>query len=240
MCNSILLQGSVTLLAMETIGDRIRTEREAKGITRAELAKAIGAKGESYISELELGGIKKGGRLHLIAQALGVTVGWLETGKGDKHVQPKPVSDDLYADISGFAAAVGLSDGVEADDYAETYSLKFRKDSLRRKNLLNANLAVMYGKGDSMEPKIHDGDAVLFNRDDTRPRHEDLFVIQVPGVGKNDAVTVKQCEIIGDIVTFRALNPRGDHNWRTPRRMDDERHPIQIVGRVRWLASWQG
>lgn len=78
---------------MESIGDRVRREREAQGISRADLAKMVGAKGESYISELELGRIKKGSRLHLIAQALKVDLTWLETGRGVGRLDsPYPVS----------------------------------------------------------------------------------------------------------------------------------------------------
>lgn len=78
---------------MESVGERVRKEREAQGMSRAALAKAIGAKGESYISELELGGIKKGSKLHLIAQTLGVELDWLETGRGPKR-KPDPVGQE--------------------------------------------------------------------------------------------------------------------------------------------------
>ena len=37
--------------------------------------------------------------------------------------------------------------------------------------------------GDSMEPRIHSGDASLFDTSDTRPRDGALFVIMVDGGG---------------------------------------------------------
>lgn len=143
-----------------------------------------------------------------------------------------------WAEVLAYAAAVGLSDGEEAQDYAATHGLKFRKDSLRRKGLLGANIAVLYGKGDSMQPVITTGDAVLFNKDDTTPKHEQLYVVQLPGVNQHDQISVKQAELIGDIVTFRALNPEGDHHWRRPRLMQDARNPITVVGKVCWLGKW--
>lgn len=57
-------------------------------MSRAALAKAIGAKGESYVSELELGRIKKGSRLHLVAKVLGVELEWLESGRGPAGQPP--------------------------------------------------------------------------------------------------------------------------------------------------------
>lgn len=236
--NSYLWQDSVSLPDMTTVGERVKAEREAKGISRAELAKRIGAKGESYISELELGGIKKGGRLHRIAEELGLNVHWLETGKGPQYPFAPDSGEDGWDDLLAYSQAAGLSDGEEAQEYAETHKLKFRSESLSRKRLNPRNLAVMYGKGDSMEPRIHSGDAVLFDQADTRPVDGGIFVILVPGAGA-ESYSVKRCELIDDMVFFKADNPKGDHGWRKPKRMDDKRHPIKIIGRVRWIGSWE-
>lgn len=66
---------------METIGERVRAEREARNWPRAKLAGLAGIAPTS-LSDLELGYTQKGTALHKIAEALGVTVEWLETGKG--------------------------------------------------------------------------------------------------------------------------------------------------------------
>jgi hypothetical protein len=62
---------------------------------------------------------------------------------------------------------------------------------------------------------------------------------RLPAPGGNE-YQVKRCEIIDDIVYFRADNPAGDHNWAKPKRMDNKRHPIQVIDRVRWIGSWEG
>ena len=151
----------------------------------------------------------------------------------------RSVSEPYWEDVQGFAQAVGLGNGPEAQEYAETHKLKFRADSLARKRLNPSRLAVMYGAGDSMEPRIRSGDAVLFDTSDTRPRDGHLYVVMVPGAGGPE-YQVKRCEIIEDIVFFRADNPAGDHNWAKPRRWDHPRDPIEIIGRVRWIGSWEG
>ncbi|KDE88243.1 helix-turn-helix transcriptional regulator [Stenotrophomonas maltophilia] len=225
---------------MNTIGGRVRLEREARGIGRAELAKMTGI-GYSTLSELERGGMQTSTKLHVIADALGVSVRWLETGKGPKAAGTAPVGDDSdWADISGYAQAIGLGGGPEAQEYAETHKLKFRAESLARKRLRPNALAVMYGKGDSMEPRIHSGDAILFDTSDTNPRDGQMYVIMVDGGGAAKEYHVKRCEVIDDLVFFKADNPRGDHNWRKPKRLDNPRHPIQVIGRVRWIGSWEG
>lgn len=222
---------------MDTIGTRIRAEREAQGISRAELARAAGI-ASTTLSDLELGSSKSTTALHKIARRLGVRPEWLETGRGAKEPTAEQTDGD-WADIQGYAQALGLGGGPEAQEYAETHKLKFRADSLARKRLRPNALAVMYGKGDSMEPRIHAGDAVLFDTTDTRPRDGHLYVVMVDGGGAAKEYQVKRCEIIDDLVFFKSDNPRGDHNWRKPKRMDSERHPIEIIGRVRWIGSWE-
>lgn len=144
-----------------------------------------------------------------------------------------------WEDVQGFAQALGLGSGPEAQEYAETHRLKFRADSLARKRLNPARLAVMYGSGDSMEPRIRPGDAIMFDTSDTKPRDGQLYVIMVPGAGGSE-YQVKRCEILDDTVYFRADNPAGDHNWVKPKRMDNARNPIKVIGRVRWIGSWEG
>lgn len=223
---------------METIGSRIRAERETQGISRAELARSAGI-APTTLSDLELGLSKSTTALHKIARRLGLRPEWIETGKGAKEA-PAGHGDDDWSDILGYSQAMGLGGGPEAMEYAETHSLKFRADSLARKRLNPKKLAVMYGRGDSMEPRVLSGDAILFDMSDTRPRDGALFVIMVDGGGAAKEYQVKRCEILDDLVYFKADNPGGDHNWKKPRRMDSPRHPIEIIGRVRWIGSWEG
>lgn len=147
-------------------------------------------------------------------------------------------ADYSWTDIRAYAQAVGMGNGPEADEYAESHKLKFRADSLARKRLRPTNLCVMYAVGDSMLPRIHPGDAVLFDTSDTRPQDGKIFVLSVPGAQANE-YTAKRCEILEDLVYFKADNPSGDHHWKKPRRMDSKRAPIAIIGRVRWFGSWE-
>lgn len=148
-----------------------------------------------------------------------------QTGSGDSE----------WRDILGYSQALGLGSGAEATEYAETHRLKFRADSLTRKGLHARNLHVYYGKGDSMEPRINDGDAILFDTSDTRPSDGQIFVIQL---GRE--IYAKRCEILDETVYFRTDNPNGDHQWKKPKKMSNPRQPIEILGRVRWIGSWEG
>ncbi|WP_262071924.1 S24 family peptidase [Stenotrophomonas sp. Marseille-Q5258] len=220
---------------MDTIGNRIRAEREAQKVSRADLARAAGI-APTTLSDLELGLSKSTTQLHRIAQRLKVRVEWLETGKGAKGLS-EPNADSEYADIIGYSQAAGLGAGAEALEYAETHSLKFKKTSLRRRGIYGRNLAVYYGKGDSMEPTIKDGDAILFDTSDTRVVDGLLYVIQVDGMARPEYF-VKRAMVLDTGVYFQSDNPHGDHHWRKPKPMASKRHPITVIGRVHWIGGW--
>lgn len=88
---------------METIGTRIRREREAQGLSRKDLERQTGI-GYSTLAELERGGMQSSTKLHVIAEALGVSVNWLETGKGAKAARP---SHSTGLDVGKLADLLG-------------------------------------------------------------------------------------------------------------------------------------
>lgn len=189
-----------------------------------------------------------------LAEAVGVSAqaitGWEKTGSIGRatlrklaHVTGRPLQfflvrdwqhADDWEDVRGYSQAVGLGRGAEAQEYAETHALKFKASSLARKQLRADRLAVMYGDGDSMEPRIRQGDAILFDTSDTHVLDGAVYV-----VSWNGEIYVKRAELIDDTVFFRADNPAGDHSWGKPKRMDSPRAPIEILGRVRWIGSWE-
>lgn len=223
---------------MDTFGSRVRALRERRQIKAKDLAALTGI-AYSTLKEIENERQHSTTKMPNLVRALETNAKYLETGKGEPDDRDYGDGDDGFASIKGYAQAIGLGVGPEAQEYAETHKLKFRAESLARKRLSPSKLAVMYGDGDSMEPRIRKGDAILFDTSDTRPRDGQLYVIMVPGAGGSE-YNVKRCEIIGDIVLFRADNPAGDHNWKSPKRMDDPRLPVKVIGRVRWIGSWEG
>lgn len=153
--------------------------------------------------------------------------------RDDLEALPREPADEGWEDVTAYSQAVGLGGGAEAQEYAETNALKFKASSLRKRGIYGRPLAVYYGKGDSMEPTIKNGDAIMFDTSDTRPIDGLLYVVQV---GRE--ILVKRAEILDGTVYFRSDNPHGDHAWRKARRMDSKKEPIQILGRVHWIAGW--
>lgn len=222
------------------MAERVKQAMVLRGMTAADLiARKVLSKAGIYFI---LDGTTKAEKIRAstvakLSAALQVNPDWLQYGRGPMEGGAVPQEGE-WENVKGYAQAIGLGGGPEAAEYAETHKLKFKSSSLARKRLRAPALAVMYGNGDSMEPRIHGGDAILFDTSDTRPKDGALFVVLVPGA-QNNEYQVKRCEIIDDLVLFKADNPSGDHNWRKSKRMDSGKWPIQIVGRVRWIGSWE-
>lgn len=209
-----------------------------RGMSRPELAKASGIKYPT-LAGIENNDQTGTTQLPAIAEALQVHVRWLQSGSGPREAHSQPMLEETdWADVVGYSQAAGLgASGSEAVEYAETHSLKFKKNSLRRRGILGRPLAVYYGRGDSMEPTIGDGDAILFDTSDTRVLDGALYLIQVHGAA-NPAYYVKRAMVLDGVTYFQSDNPTGDHEWRKPRRMDSRREPITVVGRVHWIGGW--
>lgn len=48
---------------------------------------------------------------------------------------------------------------------------------------------------------------------------------------------VKECEELKGKVNFGDKNPSGDHNCKCSHRLDNQRNPITMIGRVVWTAA---
>jgi phage repressor protein C with HTH and peptisase S24 domain len=231
---------SSSLLDM-TMGKRLKLALESRNLRPAELISRTGlSKATIYflLDDTTSPDKVRDSTIKKLCRVLRVSSEWLTHGRGDMDEPAAAQDAEQWEDVVGYAQAVGLGAGAEAEEYAESHKLKFKASSLRRKNLRPEKLAVFYGRGDSMLPRIRSGDAILFDIGDTRPRDDTLYVIQVHGLA-NKEYQVKRAMVLEDGVYFQADNPAGDHDWRRPLRMDSKRAKIEIIGRVRWIGSWE-
>ena len=214
---------------METVGQRIVSARNAIGMKRPELARIAGIP-YSTLAGLEIGDQKDSTQLPAIAEALRVSVKWLQSGKGQRDASPDEPGE--WSDIKAARQHAALGDGQDADEYAETHKLKFRAQSLQRKKLRPDRLQVVYGKGDSMAPRIKNGDAILFDTSDTEPRDGAIFVVSY-----DRQLMAKRLSLLGGRWFIESDN-RDDPKWRKPQPIDEHKH-FEILGRVRWIGSWE-
>ncbi|RWA38958.1 phage repressor protein C [Xylella fastidiosa subsp. fastidiosa] len=167
------------------IGSRIRAERENQGISRTELAKFAGI-ATSTLSDLELGHSRSTTALHKIAERLGVSAQWLETGRGEKSTDtfPTPIGNKSlgYVRVQQMGEA-GMGDGRENEDFPEIVrTVEYSEAFLR--SLLGflpppGRLVLVTGKGDSMAPTIAPGEVVLVDTGTHTFEGDGLYLVNV-------------------------------------------------------------
>lgn len=130
-----------------TIYDRIKQLREERGLSQQELAERVGFKTASAVNKIELGlrDINQT-KIMAFADALGVTPGYL---MGDSENEEKPV---YRVPVLGVVRAGLPMLAVEnIIDYEEL------PNELRKQG----SFFGLVIKGDSMEPRMVDGDVVI-------------------------------------------------------------------------------
>lgn len=79
---------------MKTLGQRIKSCREARGLTQGELGKSVGLD-QTVISKLERGDMQETTKIVQLAQSLRVSAQWLATGKGQMGNATDPDPMDM-------------------------------------------------------------------------------------------------------------------------------------------------
>lgn len=147
---------------MADIHTRIRSIREDRGLTRKAFGAAIGAS-EAKVQALENGRQRVDHPiLEALSRNLGIDTNWLLLGE-DNHHHTAEV-DDSFIPIPRYPVAAAAGDGALVDDETETGFYAFNRSWLERRRLLPDHLAVISVRGDSMEPRLTDGDLILVDR----------------------------------------------------------------------------
>lgn len=169
-----------------TLRDRLKTALSGSRLrNQSDLAARVGVSRAS-VSDWFTGATQtiEGPHLTKAAEALGVDAHWLATGQQPQRVQETPAAygmatilaweheHDLpageYVQIPSFEVRLAAGSGDEQRslfqieiEFLHAEPLAFRADWIRRMKLKPAKLAAMRVTGDSMENRLHDGDAVV-------------------------------------------------------------------------------
>jgi phage repressor protein C with HTH and peptisase S24 domain len=239
-----------------SFASNLKALRQAKGLTQEQLAHACGWRGQSRVANYET--IGKNARepseadIRALAAALEVSVAELfgeypsledeafarghansirERDQMRAYADLPPLSSDLV-EVPVFDLAVAAGGGAMNFDMPAKGSLMFQASSLRRKGISAKTSAVGYVRGDSMLPRLRDGDALLFDRADTSVRPGKVYVIR-----KGDEAFVKR--LFPEGLRYRVVSDnKADPQW-TEWYVDVHDPDLEIVGRVRWVASWE-
>lgn len=173
---------------METIGKRLARLRKEKGLSQAKLAELAGYSGAGAIGNIERDSRGYGASIVVIAEALGTSPEYLQTGHGPIHPQAQAIPIPLennpdYPAIRRvrFALSAGVHGfGVEYDEEPAA-PIVFRRQWYERNGYRPEKLFAVRVMNGSMEPGLHDGDTVVVNTEATIPKDGSVFAINYEG-----------------------------------------------------------
>jgi len=188
-----------------SIGQRIRDAREAKELDQATLAQKVGVvtrtlqrweKGEQIPDSISL---------TKIAKATGVHPHWLLTGEGDMYpTAPQPTN--IFPLNTGMRRAPALTNlplvsAVPAGKLAMNFPPDYVDDYVTVDDIKDPQAFALKVKGNSMAPRIEDGDTVIISPAQ-EPRSGDICVVRVNGED-----TLKKVKFEGNYIHLIPLNP---------------------------------
>ena len=164
-----------------------------------------------------------------LCRAAGRSVDWLLYGGNDpgaSHPLESMSEFALIPRLSVRAAAGAGAVNYEVEELPDAM-LAFRLEWLRQRGIDPRNAAVITAYGDSMEPTIRHGDALLVNTAINQPRAEGIYVVRV-----EDMLLVKRVAIGLDHITLISDNPAIKDEVITKDRLS----ALHLVGRVVWFG----
>lgn len=206
---------------MATFKDRLLTALSVRNMSAAELSRLSG------IDEATLSNYKKGKyvpkqrKTEAIANALGISISWLMGADVPMYAKSdnaniQSVSKGYKIPVLGYVrAGIPIEAVEEILDYEE-----ISQEMARQGEYFALSI-----KGDSMEPKISEGDVVIVRKQEIVENGE-LAVVLVNG---NDA-TVKKFYKNDNGITLISTNPAYDPFTYTKKEVNDL--PVKVIGKV--------
>lgn len=142
-------------------------------------------------------------------------------------------SDRDTCEVPLFNARAAGGDGAHNGSATQIGALLFRTASLRRARISPRHAAAMYVDGDSMLPRLRHGDTVLYDRSDTELRDGRMYVVSRAG----DEFVKRMRHYDGR--WWMSSDNKADPAWAQDRPVTPEIDDFRVLGRVRWIGSWE-
>ena len=200
----------------------LRRRRKELGLTMLEVAKAVGVS-EATVSRYESGDIKnmRRDRIEKYAKVLKVSPA-LIIGLEPEDQNPEPnaiILPQKKIRMIPVFESVSAGMGAYADDCIVDYMPCFIQNDLDAENTICVNVC-----GNSMYPKIEDGDIIQVLKQDWAESGQIAVVL----IGGEEAV-VKKIEYTADTVTLISINPE----WAPRIFTGTDREQLKILGVVK-------
>ena len=220
-----------------TVGQRIRLTREKLGLTQENVAKIVGVAIQTiYKYEHEIVTNIPLDKLEKIASALQTTpaylMGWKEIEKQNDEIvdevvkmlddpnylkRKKGVRIPVFGNVAAGVPILAIEnyDRDDPDDWEE----------ISEKMANTGDFIALRIHGDSMEPRMQEGDVVIVR---LQPNIEtgDIAIVRING----DEATCKKIKKTPEGLTLISTNPTYDPMFFTPKEV--QTLPVEIIGKV--------
>ena len=239
--------GNADPILREGIGSlHIRLSEIISDKSIREFAKVVGIS-EGNLRMFMKGRIPKSDDLLAIARAEKLNLEWLIAGEGPKYRDDKPLSasnlcnedrplythttdfDEEYVLIPGYHVQVSTGNGSAWNGESVKRHLAFRRKWLKYRGLDASRLAVVFAKGDSMEPTIHNGDSILVDTSKTSLVDGSIFVLRL-----GDDLYAKRLQKRFDGGVEIISDNKEYSTQIVPREMLES---LAIIGKVIWVGK---
>lgn len=193
------------------INERIKLLRESHGLSQEELANKVGYRDRSSIAKVEAGKVDLAqSKIQAFADAFNVTPAYLMGLEEDVPVNALPLPDMVRVPRVG---RIACGEPITAEENIEDY------DEAPQDWHADFTLLCV---GDSMSPKIEDGDLVAIRK------QSEVINGQIAAVRIGDEATLKQVFLHDDYIELRPINPA----YASIIRRRDEMEEIRIEGKA--------
>jgi len=167
-----------------------------------------------------------------IAKAVGVDIGWLASGEGEKlkGANLQSVAEDKYAYVPLYDAHCSAGHGARSEGAKVLTQFAFTAYSLRKKGLDSSQLLAIRVDGDSMAGFLSDGDTVMIDHSRSSLEGEAVYVIRL-----DDHLYAKRLQRQFDGSIHIISENKAYRDMVVPR---DQLNDLEIIGRVVWAGGW--
>lgn len=233
---------------METLGSRLKALRRQRNLTQQKIADALGVSKTSVIYWEKDENVPKHESLIALARTLGTTTEWLLSGVG---VPEKSNADIAKMEVGIYQAGDPVPDGYVAIDYYDDVyvsagngylnlekpsnnKMLFPVDLIKECNVEPATTKVIHVRGESMFPKLKDGQAISIDMSAKTIYDGEIYAFQVGDDTKIKYLFNWNDEGKGG---FKAVSANPDKNqfpdeYYSPSRIESE--GITILGQYWW------
>ena len=195
----------VSLLNMKTLSERLRYALKARSETQVALANACGVT-KGAVNQWMSGTVKalEGANLLSAAKFLNVLPQWLQSGEGPmtgtvetrgvfvsanpappigtpiiEWDDPEDLPEGEFVIVPRYDLHVAAGNGhVVYEEMEHEQGQAYRTSSVRKLGTSARNLMTVYAKGESMEPSIYAGDALLVDRGQREVQDRNVYVLR--------------------------------------------------------------